>query len=134
MLFDFLETIYTFQQIELGLFHVTWQEIYLLYKIIQSDGLTVGETAELLRTPLFQASRLVKQLHEKGLVEKVRQSSNRRIVVVTVTPQGRRILEEVETYQYSLISQNIHILSPAEYNSILDGLGKLKLLLSIERG
>ncbi|MGE5372769.1 MAG: MarR family winged helix-turn-helix transcriptional regulator [Solirubrobacterales bacterium] len=134
LLYDFLETIYRFEQLETGLFQVSWQEIHLLRILDLSDGLTVGGVAEALRVPLFHASRLVSQLEEKGRLTKTRLAENKRIIRVAISPEGRKLLEAVETYQYELIRENAHVLEPSEFQAIVAGLGKLKQLLNLERG
>lgn len=134
VLYNFLESIYLFQQIELNLFHVTWQEIYLL-KILHDQGaIHIGGAAEALRIPLFAASRIVTRLEKLGHLTKSRLPDNRRVIQIEATQQGKQTLADVEAYQYQLISSNAHVLEPSEMQAIITGLSKLKQLLSITRG
>ena len=131
LLFNFLETIHEFQQLENSLFKVNWQEIYIL-KIIQRDGSkNVGYIASILKVPLFQASRLVQRMVDKDLVIKTRDLSNHRVVFVDITKTGAHLINNIEDYHFKLIKSNFQVLTNNEFHGILTGLGKLKEILSL---
>jgi DNA-binding MarR family transcriptional regulator len=131
LLYGFLETIYVFQQSEVELFDVSWQEIYLLKHMKEAGEKTVGEVATLLKVPLFQASRIVQRLANQGLVTKQRSAENHRVVLVSITAQGLDRVEAMEEYHYTLLQKNLHVLEPTELISIISGLGKIKQLLAV---
>lgn len=132
LLYDFLDTIYIFQQIESGLFEVTWQQIYMLQILRKTGPRNVGELGTALRIPLFAASRLCKRMEEAGYVSKARDTRYHREIVVSLTEAGNRLLDQVEDYHYRLIQSNLNLLSPEEFDHLHSGLGKLRALLSVD--
>jgi DNA-binding MarR family transcriptional regulator len=53
--------------------------------------LTVGALAELIGTGLPATSRIIDRMAERGLVERRRDTTDRRVIVVTVTDRGREL-------------------------------------------
>jgi len=131
LLYEFLEVIYLFQKREEGLFGASWQEIYLLKKLKDTGEMSVGRAAGCLRLPLFGASRLVARLEAAGWVKKTRQRDNKRVINVGITGRGKKLLADVEHYQFRLISKNIAVLKPDEVEHMSSGLVKLRSLLDI---
>ncbi len=130
-LYAFLEVIYRFQRREEGLFGASWQEIYLLQHLLRSGTSSVGTLATHLAINLFDASRLVRRLGERGLVAKERRVSDRRIIEVSLTGAGRSTLDQVEQYHFDLISRNLRVLQESELASLLGTLEKLPSLLDL---
>ncbi len=131
LLYEFLDAIYLFQKKEEGLFDATWQDIFLL-KRLSGAGMTVGEVARELRLPLFSASRLVARLEGVGLVTKLRDEGNRRIIHVAATAEGKSLLRRVEDYQCELLGRNLGLLESDEVASMAAAIRKLRTLLEIE--
>ena len=132
LLYEFLEVIYLFQKREEGLFGASWQDIYLLKRLHETGGMSVGSIAQSLRIPLFGASRMVSRLKAAGWVKKTQAKENKRIINVGITGAGKKILAAVENYQFKLISKNIAVLKPDEVKSMSSGLIKLRSLLDIQ--
>lgn len=132
LLFNFLETIYVFQQLETEFFDVSWQDIYLIKKIRDYNELTVTEIANILKVPLFQASRIIQKLCDKGIIVKNKEETNKRIVLVSLSKKGFEIIENIDDYHFNLIKENINVLDINEFNGIMSGITKLKKLLALE--
>ncbi|MGD0278549.1 MAG: hypothetical protein ABSC11_04505 [Smithella sp.] len=131
LLYEILDVIYLFQKKEEGLFGVSWQEIYLLKKLMDTGSMSVGTIARNLRSPLFGASRIVSRLTGLGLVTKKQVRENKRLVNVEITGTGKRLLKRVENYQFKLITKNITVLKAEELESMFSGLVKLRALLAV---
>ncbi|WP_051382684.1 MarR family winged helix-turn-helix transcriptional regulator [Gloeobacter kilaueensis] len=65
----------------------------------ESGPCTLGEVAESLGVPLSTASSAVERLVQKGLVERSRVASNRRIVRLALTAAGKAMFAEVAREQ-----------------------------------
>lgn len=59
------------------------------------EGATVGEVAERLGAHASPASRLVSRLRRRGVVKAARDSSDRRVTRLTLTPVGRDLRKRV---------------------------------------
>ena len=106
--------------------------IYLLKKINDAQKMSVGMIAQHLHIPLFRASRLVARLEGAGWVKKTQAKDNRRVIHVGVTGKGKKLLTNVENYQFKLISKNIAVLKSDEVENMASGLVKLRSLLDVK--
>ncbi|MFV0372624.1 MarR family winged helix-turn-helix transcriptional regulator [Microbacterium sp.] len=66
-------------------------ETLLLHHVDHEGPRSQQELADLVRVDKSTASRLVASLVERGAVERDRDPGNRRVVMVTITEQGRRL-------------------------------------------
>jgi DNA-binding MarR family transcriptional regulator len=94
--------------------------------IIDSDG-PVSQT-ELVRRTGVDASTMVARvdaLEERGLVARQRSSEDRRSNEVTLTPEGKRVLEEVRARAVEVGDEVFGALTPAERKQLHALLEKL---------
>ena len=59
-------------------------------------GLACGEVAERMITRDPDITRLLDRLERRGLVMRARESKDRRVITVRITPEGLRILRELD--------------------------------------
>ena len=65
-----------------------------LATIAKRGEMAIGDLAEAERLPSSAATRLADRLEEAGLVARRRDPSDRRGVLVTITEEGRRVMDE----------------------------------------
>lgn len=88
-----------------------WGLTYLQYVVVTALGgnggepLTVGELGRLLDLDSGTLSPLVKRLQARGLVERERSGADERVVVVSLTAQGRAVHAELGDVQRCLAEQ-----------------------------
>ncbi|MDQ6745967.1 MAG: MarR family transcriptional regulator [Actinomycetota bacterium] len=66
----------------------------LLFGLSERERLPSSELAHLADVSPASATELLDELAEAGLVERSRSQSDRRVVLVSLTTRGRRLLEE----------------------------------------
>jgi len=71
---------------------VTLAQWNVLVGLHRGEGSTVGEIARFLETDAAAVSRLVDRLQEKGLVSRTADPGSRRRVLLTLTPEARRLV------------------------------------------
>lgn len=59
---------------------------------------TIGELAERLQVQHHSAVELIDRLVERGLVVRARDGTDQRKVIITLTPQGEKVLQELSLY------------------------------------
>ena len=70
---------------------------YLVFLVLwERDGLTVGEICERLMLDNGTLSPLLKKMQQAGYVEKKRSEADDRVVVVTLTDEGRALQERAK--------------------------------------
>ena len=67
---------------------------YIVFLVLwEKDGITVGEICEKLMLDNGTVSPLLKKMESAGYVKRERSSSDDRVVVITLTEEGRRMQE-----------------------------------------
>lgn len=91
------------------------------------------ELAALLRIQPPSLSEALSKLEERGLVERVQDVSDKRVVNVTITDNGRELAAEVEQARQENAEKALSALSQEEQQTLSDLLGKLigSLLVSL---
>jgi DNA-binding MarR family transcriptional regulator len=64
--------------------------------VCSRDGVRLSELAEALRIAPRSATEVADGLQERGLVQRTADPADRRAVVLTATPAGRRVQQEVD--------------------------------------
>lgn len=83
-------------------------------------GLGIGEIAELIGVDQPRASRLTAELEREGLVARTRDPADQRRHVVTLTPAGRRPVEEAQARRRERVERALEALTPGERHQLAD--------------
>ena len=104
---------------------VTAQQFRVL-KIIGRGTVTVGDISNHINSKLSAAARLIRRLEVKGWLVKRQDEHDRRVFWVELTSEGRELMETLEKRREKVIEEMFEKLSPAEQETIVNG---IKLLL-----
>ncbi len=132
VLFNFLQSVYLFEQREASLFLVSWDEVYLLQLLARKNPMTVTELAMKLKVKNFTASRMITRLADQGLVVKKQSTEDGRLVEVSITPQGRNKIQEIEAFNYHTILANIDTLGENKVQILMNSIENLDILLGLK--
>ena len=77
-------------------------------------ALTLGEVAAIEQVQPPTVTRLVSSLENAGLVARVNDELDRRVVRVKITAEGRRALERIRTLKNAYLRRRLAALDPAE--------------------
>lgn len=100
-------------------------ELWALTEIAKAPGLRVADLASRLLVHQSTASNLVEALVRGQLVAKQRSEQDERVVHLTATPRGRKVVERAPTPSEGLLPHAIARLSTAELASLNEGLNAL---------
>ena len=75
-----------------GLTHAQWVP---MFKIYTQQGATVAELARACELDAGSMTRLLDRLEAKGLCRRERSSADRRVVNLSLTPQGSAVAEQI---------------------------------------
>lgn len=132
VLFHFLENVYLFEKREASLFSVSWDEVYLLQLLARNNSMTVTELAKKLKVKPFTASRMITRLADQSLVVRNQGTEDKRVIVVSITPQGQQKIQEIEDFNYSTILTNINALGEHDVQSLVNSIENLDILLGLQ--
>lgn len=85
--------LYTPHLKELGL---TYTQYIVLLVLWEQDGITVGEICDRLMLDIGTVSPLLKKMEQSGLITRKRSPEDDRVVVITLTDDGRAMQEKAK--------------------------------------
>jgi DNA-binding MarR family transcriptional regulator len=90
------------------------------------DGLPVMEVGRRMIERSPDISRIINRLLDAGYVKRVRQSSDRRVAIVTITAKGLQLLEQMDKPIEKSIHTMLGSLSEAELATIIELMDKAR--------
>ena len=109
---------------------ISMAHLYLMSLLEQFGPLTMGRVAELLGSGLPTATGLVTRVEERGLVERVHDTDDRRLVRVRLTDAGLAELRELQAVRRQRLGAAIAHLTDDEQVALLASIRSLRSALS----
>ncbi|MBS1838157.1 MAG: MarR family transcriptional regulator [Actinobacteria bacterium] len=103
----------------------------VMMSIHRHGPLTLGELADLERVAQPTISRVVAKLEGDGLVERMPDATDGRVVRVVVTPDGAELLEAARSRKVAWIDDRLAQLTPEERDHLLAALPALERLQAL---
>ena len=107
-------------------YNLTPTQFYALHWSNSAEGKTLGEVSERLLCTRSNVTRVVDLLVRRGLLNRERDSEDRRVVRVYRTPAGQKLYEEVSRTYVDSIRERIAALSESEHATLQELLAPLK--------
>ena len=101
--------------------------------IVARGPLGLGELAELEGLNPTMLSRVVGKLHSMGLIDRVREPADLRIVTVVSSAAGRRVDKQIKARRAAAISQWLERLPPEQVSALTMALPALEELADTMR-
>ena len=99
---------------------VTFQQMHALHVIARRSGVTMGELAGCLEAAsLSSATQMADRLVKLGLVERMSDPGDRRLVRVTLSPRGRDLLRRREAAWREGVGKSLEGLTDDECTTLL---------------
>jgi DNA-binding MarR family transcriptional regulator len=108
-------------------------EQYNVLRILRGakgDGYPAVEIARRMVARSPNLTRMIDKMVAKGLAQRERVESDRRVVRVTITPEGRRVLGELDQAVNRLLAR-LGFLSRAQARSLVDRLNSVRERLGV---
>src|SRR6185436_4630594 len=97
---------------------ISMTHLHILWVPEHHGDLTMTRLAELLDVSLSNATGLIDRMAERGLVDRVRVPTDRRIVIVRASQEGARIRDEIEALKQDRMRSILNRLEPAKLERI----------------
>jgi DNA-binding MarR family transcriptional regulator len=101
---------------------VSTTHLHVLMMLHAEGDLSMSRLADALDVSLSSATGIVTRMEERGLVERVRDASDRRVVHVRSTERGSEVTDELELVQGRHLSRLVDAMTPAERATCLEAL------------
>ena len=89
-------------------------QLAALAALERHESMTPGELAEHEKVQPPSMTRVIAVLEERGLVSRAPHATDRRQVVLTVTPEGRDLVQRVRRRREAWLAQRLQELTPEE--------------------
>ena len=89
---------------------VSMIQLHVLSMLVRHGETTMSRLAAAIDASVSNVTGLVDRMEQRGYVERVRVPDDRRVILIRVTPQGKAMLDEIETLRSDL------------FRRVLDGL------------
>jgi DNA-binding MarR family transcriptional regulator len=93
-----------------------------LLLISEEAGIRMRELARKIGGSFSNATVLVERLVERGLVERLAEPEDRRVVLVRVSEEGRRLIEKLVTSWRAISPSLLETLAPKDLDKVHDAL------------
>ena len=94
-------------------------QLAALAALARHDSMTPGELAEHEKVQPPSMTRVIAVLEERGLVRREPHATDRRQVVLTVTEEGRDVVQRVRRRREAWLAQRLQELTPDERQILL---------------
>jgi DNA-binding MarR family transcriptional regulator len=113
---------------------ISMTHLHILWVLEHHGDLTMSRLADLLDVSVSNATGLIDRMEERGLVERVRVPSDRRVVLVRPSADGNRIRDEIETLKQDRMRSILARLDSAQQARVLAALEDLRGAVAAEVG
>ncbi len=105
-------------------------QLHVMHLLDRHGELPMSHLAEMLDVSLSAATGLIDRIEERGFVERIRVPSDRRVVLVRVTPAGRQMLEEVELLRSGIIARVLDKLDASQLTRVAAAMADLRIAVA----
>ena len=113
---------------------ISMAQLHILYTLQRSGEMTMSRLAEVLNVSLSNATGLIDRIEERGYVERTRVPEDRRIVKIRVTPEGSRMLDELDALSDDLLRSVLGRIAPSKLSGVAQAAAALRDALAIATG
>jgi len=131
LLYLALRAVYLFERVEIDLFDLNYQQMYLLKFLKRKSPFRISEIAGELRIPAFSATRLIKELELKKLLLRSRDVKDRRNVFIRLSSAGEETVRRIESNIVSTIISTLGDYSEDKLRVIFDMIKNLDVILGV---
>lgn len=105
---------------------VSMAQLNILYSLQRSGEMPMSRLAEVLNVSLSNATGLIDRMEERGYIERTRVPADRRVVLVRLTAEGSRLLDEQNAMSEDLMRRVLDKLGPNQLTIVAQATADLR--------
>ncbi|WP_235888025.1 MarR family winged helix-turn-helix transcriptional regulator [Neobacillus paridis] len=109
---------------------LTNDQHYILRYIDQSESCTPTELADVFEVNKSAITAIVNRMADKGLIERTRDLNDRRVVYLTLTPEGKELYQKAQEKIHLLVESIITQFEEPEIKAFINTYEKLAKVLN----
>ncbi|NLW17772.1 MAG: MarR family transcriptional regulator [Firmicutes bacterium] len=106
----------------------------LILKNNKGENLTIGELGERMYLACSTATDLVDRMERNGLVERIRDTNDRRVIRLQILEKGYQMVEEVLAARKRYLSEALKDVPQEDIQAMIKSMTQLDQLLRAKRG
>ncbi|MGQ9572080.1 MAG: MarR family winged helix-turn-helix transcriptional regulator [Dehalococcoidia bacterium] len=103
---------------------LTITQLRLMHVLWQGDGVSVSRLAQSMDLSPSAMTGIIDRLVRSGLIRRKADRKDRRLVRIYLTPEGRSLLEEMDTAGKAYVNRIIHHLGRERVEPLVDSLSE----------
>lgn len=107
------------------LMNCTKNELFVLMLLYRQSDVNMTQIADYLNTPLNTATGIVSRMEKKSMIERVRSSSDKRVVTIITTESGKEQINAIMKVFIGYVQDIIGSLSEDELTVMTSVIGKV---------
>ena len=111
---------------------ISMTQVQVLTLLEHHGEMPMSRLAEMLGVSFSNATGLIDRMEEHGLVERIRDGADRRIVNVRPSPRGREAVQEVQLMRDDMMRRLLGRLDPAQLARIEAGMADMRIAILAE--
>ncbi len=111
-------------------FEITPPQLDALLVLREYGELTMGELCQKMFLACSTATDLIDRMERNHLIERVRDTSDRRVIRLKVLPKGATVIEEVREARRSYLGNILNELDVADKEKLIQALEQLNYLMT----
>jgi DNA-binding MarR family transcriptional regulator len=113
---------------------ISMAQLHILYTLQRNGEMPMSRLAELLNVSLSSATGLIDRIEERGFVDRTRVPEDRRVVMIRVTPEGLRMLGEIDALSDELLRDVLSRIGPSKLGGVAQAVTALRSALAVATG
>jgi DNA-binding MarR family transcriptional regulator len=105
---------------------ISMTQLHVMHLIDHHGEMPMSRLAEMLDVSLSNGTGLIDRVEERGFVERIRVPSDRRMVMVRLTPVGRQMLDEIETVREQILRRVLDKLDEKQLAGVATAMADLR--------
>jgi len=130
ILFQALRAIYQFERTKVAKFELTYEAVYLMQFLQRNAPTRMGDVAAEMKLPISTLTRIVDRLQKKGLVDREKDKTDRRSILLYLKPAGIKIVQDTEAHTFEILIKNLESYSNEQKESFIQAAVNLDILLN----
>ncbi|NEX59894.1 MarR family winged helix-turn-helix transcriptional regulator [Noviherbaspirillum galbum] len=98
----------------LAQYDMTHAQFSIVFKLLHGHARTAAELARDSMTDTGAMTRMLDRLEEKGIVQRMRSSADRRVVEVELTDKGRQLADDMMRVAVEVLNHHLRGFAPEE--------------------
>lgn len=111
---------------------ISMTHFHVLTLLRHHDAMPMGHLAEILDASVSSTTGIIERMEERGLVERVRVSDDRRVVMVRPTQTGLDLVDEVELVKSDVLASALARMTPDGLDRMAAAAADLQAALDTE--